>query len=277
MARPTPIRITQNDRAEYAKLAKNTKAKLARTSKNYGLDLSAEIPVPKLEDFSTRSEYNEWKQKASSFTNRSNLHYQFKKNDFGVVASKARIGKIERENKRAIKQATKIVKEAENKPFYSGGKEQGTVGQRMSYMAKPNAGGISVPKKFNFNDVRRQDRLDVIEKRNEIKADPIYYDKRMERMKANFIDMIGFAFNSDADALINLLQSIPPDDFYELYLQTDEFDFTYYPSPQTDFDGAVVDEGRMFDQLRQMESSAEKYWRGEINMDLKPFRNRKGG
>lgn len=271
MARLKPIRITQNDRAEYAKLAKNTKAKLARTTKNYGIDLSAEISVPKLEDFSTRDEYNEWKQKASSFTNRNNLHYQFKKNEFGVVASKARIGKIERENRRAIDIAKRKEKEMQNKPFISGGKVQGTVGERMAYMGRPNMAGITVPKKFDFNEIRNQDRLNTVEQNMERRSDVTYFDKRMETMKARYIESLMDFFNSDANDLAEKLRNMPADDFYEMYLKYDEFDFdVFYPMEgvETSSHDHIV---------KRLESYVERYYQGDENLDLKPFRNRKGG
>lgn len=264
MARPKPIRITKNDRREYAKLAKNTKAKIKRTSKTYGIDLSGEIPVPKLESFQTREEYNEWKEKARSFTNRNNLTYQFKKNQYGVVANKKLLGQLERENKRNQRVAEQIAKEAAPKPFISGGKVQGTVGQQMLQMGRPNVGGVKRPPDFNFNDIRSYQRLKTVQENINRRSDPAYYDKRKETMKENFIFTLGLSFNSNADELVRELQKIPAEDFYEMYLMFDEFDFSYYDSEQI---GVVHDE----DNINQMLTYIKRYKRGDIPMPLKGF------
>ena len=77
------IRISNKDKKEYAKLVKNAKSKVRRVQKNYGIDLSKEIELPSLESFETRKQFNEWKQKQSSFLNRvSNPASRFHK-DFG--------------------------------------------------------------------------------------------------------------------------------------------------------------------------------------------------
>ena len=166
MRRFTPIRITKNDAEEYRRLVRNSKAKIRRTSKNYGVDLSDEVELPSLDQFKTRKEFNEWKESVSNFTNRANTEYQFKKNEYGVVASKKEINQIERDTKRAQKIAEELQKKASEKPFISGGKEQGTVGQRMMQMGKPNTAGIYRPPDFNFDKIRSKKQLE--EKKNTI-------------------------------------------------------------------------------------------------------------
>src|SRR5690625_7488212 len=76
MAKLPPIRIRKRDEEEYRRLQRNTKAKINRVKKNYGVDLEGEIPLPDLSEFQTRKEFNEWKELQSSFTNRANTEYQ---------------------------------------------------------------------------------------------------------------------------------------------------------------------------------------------------------
>src|SRR5690606_23216478 len=109
----TPIRITKNDRKEYARLVRNTKAKIRRTAKNYGIDLSNQIQIPSIEEFRSREHFNEWKNKQHSFTSLSNRNFQFKKNEFGVVASKRELDIIDQNTRRAQAIADKLRKEAE--------------------------------------------------------------------------------------------------------------------------------------------------------------------
>lgn len=264
MRRFTPIRITKNDRQEYARLVRNTKAKIRRTIKNYGIDLSDEIEIPSIEDFKTRNEFNRWKERQASFTNRANLHYQFKKNPYGVVASKKRIADIQRDNKQAQQIADKLIESAKEKPFISGGKEQGTVEQRMLQMARPNAAGVYRPPDFDFDKIRSEYELRRKEQNLKKRADEQYYDERMERMKENFIKLLEESFNSDADELIEKIKDIPAEDFYEMYLMFDEFDFDLYYT--LDVEGETHET-----QINQMLHYVDRYHTKKINMDLKGF------
>lgn len=265
MRRNPPIRITKNDRQEYARLVRNTKAKIKRTLKNYGIDLSNEIQIPDIEDFKTREAFNEFKHKQKSFTSVANRHYQFKKNEYGVVASKAEIAEIERNTKRAQKIADKLIKEAEKKPFVAGGKEQGTIGQRMKQMAHPqNLTGISRPKDFDFNKVRSRKQLEQKMKNMEERADEDFFDKRMEKMKENLIDLLEKTFNSDAKDLVDKLKNIPPDDFYEMFLMFEELTFDYIYTSEAD--GSEAN-----NYVSKIMSYVERYENAQINMDMKGF------
>jgi hypothetical protein len=245
-------------------LVRNTKAKIKRAAKNYGIDISKDIVIPKLSDFKTRKEFNEFKEKQKSFTSPSNLKYQFVKNEHGVVASKAELNEIKRNTKRAQEIADKLRKEAVRKPFISGGKKQGTVGQRMMQMNKPDTAGISRPPDFDFNKIRNKRDLERKKDNVEKRSKEDFFDKRMEQMKKNFIALLELSFNSDAERLIEKLEGIPPEDFYEMYLMFDEFDFDLYYTQ--DFNGQSHDS-----QIRQLESYIDRYYNGNINMDLKSF------
>lgn len=264
MRRIVPIRVTKADRDEYKRLVANTKAKIRRTNKKYGVDLSHEVVIPDLEQFATREGYNKWKEEIRSFTNRANTNYQFVKNEYGVVASKKRINEIKKETKEAQRLAIHMTENATNKPFISGDKVQGTVGQRMMQMGRPNVAGITIPKDFDFSKVRNPQRLEQIEQNMKKRSNPKYFDKRMETMKENFMTILGLSFNSDADELIEKLKGIPAEDFYEMYLMFDEFDFDLYSSENI---SAITDEGN----IEKMLGYIDRYQRGDINFDLKEF------
>lgn len=142
----------------YHREVRNTRAKINRVKKHHNIDLSEEIPIPSLEDFSSRKELNKWVREVQSFRNRANRNYQFVKNQYGVSASKARLDRIEEKTKKAQKLADEQIDKYEDKPFISGGETQGTVG-----MQRPNKAGIYRPEDFNFEDVRSKQRLDEIE------------------------------------------------------------------------------------------------------------------
>lgn len=246
---------------------RNSKAKIRRTAQNYGVDLSKEIQLPSIEDFKTREEFNEWKHKQKSFTSVANRNFQFRKNEFGVVASKKEIDEIERATKKAQRIAKQLAKQAVNKPFISGGKEQGTVGQRMLQMGKPNTAGIYVPKDFDFDKVRSRKQLLDKKKNMEERSSEKFFDKRMEQMKKNFIEILEKSLNTDADELIRRLQDVPAEDFYEMYLMFDEFDFALWDS-----DGIIFgNHEEAMSHVSKMLTYVDRYESGKLNMDLKGF------
>lgn len=266
MARNPHIRITDNDRKTYARLVKNSKAKISRTKKKYGLDLSNEVELPPLESFTTRKQFNEWKQKQESFTNRANTKYQFIKNKYGIVASKATINEIERNTKEAQKIVDEQREKIEDKPFISGGKQQGTVGQRMQFLSPSQVTGMSRPSDFDFDKVRSYNRLHTLRVGMEEKANPEYYDRRMAQMHQNFIEIVKKSFNSFSlsDELVERLRKIPPDDFFELYLIFDELSFEYFDSEGQDVHATEA-------MLEKIHSYLDRYERGDVNLDLKGF------
>lgn len=256
MSRFVPIRITRNDKREYQRLVKNTKAKVRRTLKNYGVDLSDEINIPDINEFKTRSEFNRWKREQRSFTNRANLHYQFRKNKYGVVASKSEILKAELRTKQAQENAKKFIKEhKENLPR--------TEKAREVYLKQPDYGGVTVPKDFDFGSIRsRRDlekRLENILKR----ASPKYYDEKMTQMKMNYMKALDENFNSWANKLIDLIGEMSPDDFFNMYLQNRskmEFSYIY-----------TLDDSKAQEEVERIESFVDDYYSDFKNMDLKGF------
>ena len=240
----------------YKREVKNTKAKISRLKREKNVDISGEISIPDLESFSSRKELNAWVKEVKSFRDRKNLDYQFDLNQYGVSASKSRLKKIEEKTVEAQKLADKEISKFHDLPFFSGGKEQGTVG-----MQRPNKTGISRPADFKFEEVRSKDRLDDIEGHVGKKSNPLHYDERMETMKENFINILRLSFNSDADKLIDKIDGLSADVFYQMYLEFDEFDFELYDS-----EGQMVtaNEGT----ITQMMSDIERYEKGELDTDM---------
>lgn len=240
----------------YNKEMKNTKAKINRTKKKYGIDLTNEIDLPKLEEFSSRKELNEWVRKVKEFRNPSNQDYQYVKNAYGVVATKKELLDIKTNAKRAQRLADEKIKAMQDLPFISGGKQQHTVG-----MQRPNKSGITRPKDFNFKKIRSKQRLEDVKDSYERKSKREYYDFRNKIMLDNFKEILRLSFNSNADELIDALNLINPDDFYEIYLMFDEFDFMLFDS-----EGQVVsaDDGT----IAQMLEYVNAFNNGEIDLSL---------
>src|SRR5690606_3360224 len=134
-----------------------------------------------LEEFGSRKEFNAWVRDVRGFRDRGNDNYQFEQNPYGVVATKRQLKQIESNVKEAQGKAQEEISRLMKLPFISGGVEQATVG-----LQRPNQIGISVPKDFDFDTVRNNQRLKDIEQGMEKRVLPDYYDKRAEVMKENF-------------------------------------------------------------------------------------------
>lgn len=213
-----------------------------------------------MEDFKTRKEFNRWKEEVRNFTNRANTKYQFQKNEFGVVASKREINEAKRATKQAQNLAKRLQKETAKKPLIVNGKKEGTLGQRMQQMGKPNVDGIFVPKDFDFDKIRTREQFELKSDSMNKRAQPDYLDKRQVAMKENYIKMISENYNSDGDKLIEEIQKINPSDFFELFLMHEELQFDFeYTEEQTEAN------------LQKKLSIIESYQQGKINMDLKGF------
>ncbi len=253
------IRIRNKDIAEYNRLVKNTKAKISRTQKNYGVEL--DINIPSLDSFTTREEFNTFKSKQARFTNRSTLDYQYVKSDFGVVATKKELMMAERYTRQAQRQARKIQKEYGELPFYVGGEQAGTVGQAMTKVARPNVAGVYVPEDFDFKSIKDRDYFDKKLNKMKERSDPQYFDQRLVTFKDNYITSIEEHFNSIADNLVREIQSLPDDTFFEVYLMNLEMmDFNeHYTTP----------EGEMREYILNLESIIKSAKAG--NYDLKDF------
>jgi hypothetical protein len=256
--------------SEYQRQVKNTKAKIRRVKKNYGIDLTDEIEIPSLESISSRKAFNEWKQKVESFRNKANTHYQFEKNQYDVAVSKKRIHDIEHNTKVAQQNADEMIKKKMDKPFISGGKVQGTQGQRLLQMGKPNVMGITRPKDFDFQSIRNMKRFEEVEKNARKRANGEFYNERMDKMRESYIEQLEKAFNTDADSLVKKLREMPLDDFYELYDLIDEFDFNVFYQMEGVNDSSVSDF-----VITQLESYVNQYYKGEIDLSLKAIPNRR--
>lgn len=256
----TPIRITKNDIQEYRRLERNTKAKIKRTIKNYGIDLSNEIELPPIESFKTRKDFNEWKDKVKIFTNRANRKYQFKKNKFGVVKSVKEIDELKKATKQAQKVAKKIQQENAEKPFISGGKQYGTVGQRQQLMDRPNVGGIYVPPDFDFEKIATNKQFEDKRVNLEERGKEDFFDKRKQQFKENYIKAINENFNSHGDPIVEKVKDIHPDDLFDMFLMFDELEINFYYTEE-DYENHV----------ERVLSIFERYETGNINFDLRGF------
>jgi hypothetical protein len=226
------------------------------------------VSIPNKEDFTSRKEFNQWKKKMKEFTDRSKKNYQFEKNQYNIVGSEKLLRQIEKDTKESQHLADKERAKLEGLPFFSRFKKQyETTSQRIAISGdESRKTGVYRPDDFDFENVRDISSLLDKSENVHVKANTEYYDRRKEKMKENFIKILQLQFNSDADELIEKLESIPADYFYEMYIMIDEFDFNEYSS-----DGN--DDMRNMDNLQMMMGYVDAFHSGLIDFMLKGFPN----
>jgi hypothetical protein len=269
------IRISEKDKKEYNKLKNAVKSKIRRTQKNYGVNLENEISVPSLSEFSNRKEYNAWKQKASSFTNRNNTRYQFRKNKNGLVYTVAELNEFNRLNTRERNIAKSKSKKFKDKPFMRHGQQIGTVGDRFGMMKRPKNIGFSIPAKFDINNFYSRYDLNRRKEAMEKRADPKNFDRRLETFKENFINGIEKSFNSEGESLVRKLESIPADVLYDLYLENDEFQDLFYKYTKESYNGIqMIDDQDSISSLHDVEKIIDAKIEDRDNRLLENFPSR---
>jgi hypothetical protein len=249
---------------EYKRLVRNTKEKLKRVQENWGVDLSYEIEIPKYNELNTTEKFDDFVEEMTTFTDRGNLHYQFNKNDKGLVYRLSEVERGEELTKQAQENAQNFIDRFKEKKYQVGGREMNyTVGDRMTLYDKENAAGITVPNDFDINAFETRSRLEGRLELLEEKSDGVFFDRSMRTMKENFMKSLKGSFNSEADDIIEMIDVMPEDDFFELFLMTGEFTFEDYAS-----DGSIDGTREQAEMLR---GYLHEYYRGNIDMDLKGF------
>ena len=215
--------------------------------------------------FQTREQFNEWKRDIKEFTSRKNDRFQFVKNKRGTSASKADLKFIAEHEQKVKEMFERKIEEQKDKPFYVNGKMVGTQEFKSLWLSNPNIGGYYKWKPFEWDKVTSKETVKNRIKRLKTVLKPNYFEKRTNDMKTNFMNSIAFSFNSEAEKVLDMLKSLPPDDFYELFqMHGDVFDFNLYASENS---GGASD----IDDLLKMQEYLEDFFQGRTDMDLKGF------
>lgn len=261
-------RLSAKQKTDFERLKKNVKSKISRVKKNFGIDISGEIEIPSLTSFKTYEELNEWKEKASSITNRNNIRYKFKKNEHGLAFSVFEQRQGEKLFKEAKRQREKEIKRLEQKPFIVNGQVAGNRLQKGLIMDRPSNAKLGKLEPFDINNFRTRMGLENrLEKLKDL-ATGETYAKRLVKMKESWLETIRLVFHDMADDIVDRIEEMSPDDFYEFY---DTFESTMnFELFYNDGELGSVNEGF----IEQIEEYLDQYERDEMNPIFK-VRNKK--
>ena len=210
------IRISKKDEQEYKKLVRNAKAKIRRVKKQHNIDLTSEISLPSLSSFQNRKAFNAFKEDLNKFNKGLKNDYKIVKNEVGASFTKKEIKEYERKQKEAIR----LAKEHYEK----------TTAEQQKIFLKPN--NLDIPRMKDWKELSRNnfnERLKMLTKR----ADPEHFNERDRTFRDNYVNSIRGSFNDRevVNEIIEMIESIPPDKFYDIYKEYLEFfDFELFDS-----------------------------------------------
>lgn len=261
-------RLSKEKKEEYNRLRTNAMKKVSRIRNQLGYDVYYEeqgLQFGRIDAVKTYEDLERRMQQFREFTDRSNLRYQYAKNQHGIVVNQKLLSEANKYTKQAQEVAERRIEEIKKLPYMVRGETVSSVEEQIRMSGRPqNYTGIYVPENFNFDRYHDPKDIEKYVERMKNKSDVDYYNERLHRMKENWMFIVSQTFNSDADGVVDYVRSMSDDDFYEMYLSMDEFSFDYYDSEGAEW-------ARDMDKLEQLKMYLHEHSEGEVNFDLKDF------
>lgn len=276
--RKPPIRIRQSDIKEYQRLRRNYQNKTARVARQTGFstDIIREelgIDTPSLNEFksgkafNTRDEYNKWKRQVSKVNKRGYKPLELETNKKGMKYPKMIKDIGERETSLAQQNVDEMIEDYKDMPFYVDDEERGTVSNRELMVPDSESFGLYKPDNFNIDNFTNPKSVEKNIYRNKERQTEDYYYERKKQMRDNFASIFESSDDLEKSALANTIRSIDPNDFYEIYLQFDNFDFDEWDSET----GNIItnDPSRDLELVKYYFDKYDKLDKGQLDMSLK--------
>lgn len=235
------MRVLKRDEKEFQRLKRNYRSKINRIRKTTGFSLDdidswLGVEIPSIKDlrsgkaFSSRKDYNNWKQQMNSITKRSFTPLKIETNSRGMRYPRIVSTKGKSVTKKAQQQVDEMVDEFSDLPVYSDGEIIGKASDRQLALSDREAFGLYKPEDFDIENYSNPKSIEKNISRNEERQEQSYYDERMEQMRENFISMFSDTDDEDNEEIVDRIRKINPRDFYEMYLMIPEMAFEDWDS-----------------------------------------------
>ena len=223
------MRVLKRDEKEFQRLRRNYRSKINRIRKTTGFSLDdidswLDVEIPTIKDlrsgkaFSSRKDYNNWKQQMNSITKRSFTPLKIETNSRGMRYPRIVSTKGKSVTKKAQQQVDEMVDKFSDLPVYSDGEVIGKASDRQLALSDREAFGLYKPEDFDIENYSNPKSVEKNISRNEERQQKSYYDERMEQMRENFISMFSDTDDEDNEEIVDRIREINPRDFYEMYL-----------------------------------------------------------
>jgi hypothetical protein len=236
MSRRPKIRVTSADKELLRNINKRVSAKKSRIKKNYGM--FTDIQTKSMKDFSSRADFNAYKEQMNSFLNPHNQNYQYHKTKGGAVVTKKEYNETLRALKRVNRIKEQQTKKLRNKPFMQGKKPtQYTVGEQEKLMGDVR---FKDNKPLKNKAEQFSDRESFLDWANKLEKNYSgdWINRRNELYRDNYIKGLENVFTAHperVDALGNYIRSLPLSDFMEIYYTNTQgnIGYIYLPTDQS--------------------------------------------
>lgn len=215
------MKVTQKDR----ELLKKTNNKIIRKNnrlQSYNVNKSMNLKT--IGDFKSRKEFNNYIDKAKTFTTSDANKYH--RNKYGVVTNQATLNEIKKELQKVNNQRKEKWNEIKNLAFKSRGEETGTNIRQRQLMGDDRF-NVYQPLKFNFQSVKNEKDLQERLESLKYKQTKEYYDKRQQILKDNLIKAIDENWGENGKDAKEYIKNLTPEEVEKNFISEDVFHFDY--------------------------------------------------
>lgn len=218
------IRIRKSDVERIKKLNASARRKQRRLKNEFGVEIN--IDIKKVNDFSTREQFNNYVQSLENFTYRN--RYRYVKNEYGVVISRKQYNEIRKETERINKIYEQRRKRLDKMPFTSRGKKTYETVKDRRLMGDVRFNEFR-KRTFRFEKFRNKSELNAFVNNLSIKLKPDYFSKKDILYKQNYIKALQNVYGTLADDIIEIVEKMNTSQFIDIFYSEDigEIGFHY--------------------------------------------------
>lgn len=220
------FKLSAKQQAEVRRLNKSISNKKSRIKKEFGVEL--QIKTKPIKEFGTRKEYNEFVKQSKKFIDRRNFRYV--KNPHGVVLRREEYEQIKKDVEKINRRNKRKLNKIDKKTFTSRGKKTDTRVIDRRLMLDPRYDYLrDMDFKKRWQTLQTAQDVENYAEKAANRARDEYELETQNLFKNNYIKSLQNVFGSNANAIIDKVNEMSPEEFEQLYLTEDivDFDFNY--------------------------------------------------
>ena len=220
------FKLSAKQQAEVRRLNKSISNKKSRIKNEFGVEL--QIKTKPIKEFGTRKEYNEFVKQSKKFIDRRNFRYV--KNPHGVVLRREEYEQIKKDVEKINRRNKRKLNKIDKKTFTSRGKKTDTRVIDRRLMLDPRYDYLrDMDFKKRWQTLQTDQDVENYAEKAANRARDEYELETQNLFKNNYIKSLQNVFGSNANAIIDKVNEMSPEEFEQLYLTEDivDFDFNY--------------------------------------------------
>lgn len=220
------FKLSAKQQSEVRRLNKSISNKKSRIKKEFGVEL--QIKTKPIKEFGSRKEYNEFVKQSKKFIDRRNFRYV--KNPHGVVLRREEYEQIKKDVEKINRRNKRKLNKIDKKTFTSRGKKTDTRVIDRRLMLDPRYDYLrDMDFKKRWQTLQTSQDVENYAEKAANRARDEYELETQNLFKNNYIKSLQNVFGSNANAIIEKVNEMSPQEFEQLYLTEDivDFDFNY--------------------------------------------------